>query len=929
MPLPKLPSHGRGLLCGALFIAGASASGAGLSPAARAWFNDSIVAVPANAPAPRPHVVRQVLSAEELAAPLDFFVSLRMRDFQGLEGRIQAGQTVPQAEMEARYLPLAADYERVASWLASEGFTLTLRDRNHTNVFARASVARISSALGAGFARVATRDGEFTSAVTAPSLPGALSAPVLSINGLQPHLRARHPRHGAAPAAGLGSPNGAPTPLDIAYAYNVPSNLTGAGQTIAIICDVTPLSSDLTQFWSICGISQSLSNFTVVNVGSGSPATGDQLESTMDVEWASSIAPAAKIRFYAIPNFAYATIVTAAAQILNDLPQNPAMLQVSISLCGPEDYAGTLPTLRSFSQTYAQLAAAGVTVLICSGDGGSNPDSDASVIGYGTSNPLSVEYPASDSNVTAVGGTTLSFNANWTPSGETTWFTTNPPGLTGTAGTGGGTSAVFLRPSWQVGTGVPSGTYRCVPDVAAQANSGFEMLNGQQYTVWGTSLATPIWAGVTALANQSRAILGIGPVGVLARQLYPMIGSKALNDITTGGNGAYSAGVGYDLCTGVGSPNVANLITLLDRVIAVTALPAGTVNAGSAVTMGVSALGGTTYQWQLNGGNIPGATGSSYSIPEAGAADNGAYAVVITSALGSLAYDVGSLATVSDARIINLSARADVQTGGNILIAGFVVSGSGQKSVLIRGIGPALGGFGVPGALAAPVLTLYNSASVAVATNTAWGGGTQLTGAMSRLGAFALPAASLDTALLQSFGTGPYTAQVAGSGNSTGVALAELYDADTGIPTARLINISARADVQTGANSLIAGFVIGAGPTNADETVLIRGIGPALSAFGVPGALTSPVLTLFDSQGAVIATSTGWSSNPVPGASPVKAGIEMSTAATLSAVGAFSLASGSADAAMTVTLPPGNYTAQVSGSGSSMGVGLVEVYEVR
>jgi hypothetical protein len=336
-----------------------------------------------------------------------------------------------------------------------------------------------------------------------------------------------------------------------------------------------------------------------------------------------------------------------------------------------------------------------------------------------------------------------------------------------------------------------------------------------------------------------------------------------------------------------------------------------------------------TYQWQLDGVDIPGATASTYSIAEAGAADNGIYKAVVTSSLGTFTYGVGSLTTVSDARIINLSSRAEVQTGSNILIAGFVVSGTGQKSVLVRGIGPALAQFSVSGFLAAPVLTLYNASSGALATNSAWGGGATLADAMAAVGAFPLAPDSLDAALLESIPVGSYTAQVAGAGNSSGVALAELYDADPGTPATRLINISARADVQSGGNILIAGFVVVAGPSGADETVLIRGIGPALLTFNVPGVLASPVLTLLDSSGAVIASNQGWTSNSSLGPSSAKAGVETATAATMAKVGAFALASGSADSAMTVTLPPGSYTAQVAGTGAATGVGLVEVYEVK
>jgi hypothetical protein len=125
-------------------------------------------------------------TAAELAAPMRFSVSLRMRDFAGLEARIAAGEQVPQAEMEALYLPMRSDYDRVAAWLAAQGFTPTLPDRQHTTVFVKGSASAISRAFGVQFARVAVTDGEYTSAVTEPAIPADLAPAVLSVNGLQP-----------------------------------------------------------------------------------------------------------------------------------------------------------------------------------------------------------------------------------------------------------------------------------------------------------------------------------------------------------------------------------------------------------------------------------------------------------------------------------------------------------------------------------------------------------------------------------------------------------------------------------------------------------------------------------------------------------------------------------------------------------------------
>jgi hypothetical protein len=265
------------------------------------------------------------------------------------------------------------------------------------------------------------------------------------------------------------------------------------------------------------------------------------------------------------------------------------------------------------------------------------------------------------------------------------------------------------------------------------------------------------------------------------------------------------------------------------------------------------------------------------------------------------------------ARIINLSVRTQVGTGANSLLVGLGLSGAGSKQMLIRGIGPTLTAFNVPGVLAAPSLTLFNSAGATLDTNTTWGGSTTLSNAFSSVGAFALPAASADTALFKSLTSGTtYTAQISGINNTTGIALAEFYDADGGSPATRLTNVSARASVGTGPNVLIAGFVIGGTGT---ETLLIRGIGPTLTKFSVPGALNAPRLTLYDSTGAQINANAGW-------------GGATTLSVAFTKVGAFALDLGSADTALLVSLPPGSYSAQLSSADGSTGVGLIEVYEI-
>jgi hypothetical protein len=264
--------------------------------------------------------------------------------------------------------------------------------------------------------------------------------------------------------------------------------------------------------------------------------------------------------------------------------------------------------------------------------------------------------------------------------------------------------------------------------------------------------------------------------------------------------------------------------------------------------------------------------------------------------------------------MVNLSVRTTAGAEANTLIVGFVVNGTGSRSLLLRAVGPTLAGFGVGGALADPRLTAFAGEAV-LATNDNWGtaanAATVATTAAS-VGAFALPAGSLDAALLATFSPGGYTAQVSGAGGATGVALMEAYDAGGG-PGARLANVSARSGVTAGAGVLIAGFVVNQG----SRAVLVRGVGPALEVFGVPGTLANPQLRVF--QGSqLVAENNDWST----------AGDAALMAVAAQRVGAFALPAGSRDAVLRLTLPPGAYTAQVSGVGGTAGVALVEVYEV-
>jgi hypothetical protein len=276
-------------------------------------------------------------------------------------------------------------------------------------------------------------------------------------------------------------------------------------------------------------------------------------------------------------------------------------------------------------------------------------------------------------------------------------------------------------------------------------------------------------------------------------------------------------------------------------------------------------------------------------------------------------------------RFINFSIRSSVGTGTGTLIVGFVTGGigtSGTKPLLLRAVGPALARFDISNFVADPVANLYSGTAL-VASNDNWTGNAQVATAAVQAGAFPLPdTASRDAAFINTRAAGPHSLQVTGvpstgSGQAGGVVLAEIYDATpaTGFTAAtpRLINVSARALVGPGNDILIAGFVIGG---STERTVLIRGVGPALSTFAVTGALADPKLQVFrGGSETVIASNEDWGGGSV-----------LATAFTK--VAAFTLPPTSRDAALLTKLSPGTYTVRVYGPPGATGVALIDIYEL-
>ena len=265
-------------------------------------------------------------------------------------------------------------------------------------------------------------------------------------------------------------------------------------------------------------------------------------------------------------------------------------------------------------------------------------------------------------------------------------------------------------------------------------------------------------------------------------------------------------------------------------------------------------------------------------------------------------------------RLANLSVRTQAGTGDQTLITGFALGGAGTKPLLVRAVGPTLSAFGLADTLPDPFVEIAPLNAAKVTENNNWSGTATLKNAFASVGAFPLATdTSLDAALVFAPGAGAYTAKISDTASRPGLALVEIYDTGT-TNTPKLTNVSARTQVGIDADALIVGFVVSG---NVPKKFLIRAVGPTLGAFGVGGTLVDPLLDVRPlGSETIVATNDDWR-----GTAALKA--------AFTSVGAFALATDtSRDAALAIELPPGAYTATVSGKARTTGVALVEVYEL-
>ncbi len=256
-----------------------------------------------------------------------------------------------------------------------------------------------------------------------------------------------------------------------------------------------------------------------------------------------------------------------------------------------------------------------------------------------------------------------------------------------------------------------------------------------------------------------------------------------------------------------------------------------------------------------------------------------------------------------NAQILQISTRAQVGTGDDVLIGGFIIQGTAPKKVIVRAIGPSLGAFGVAGALQNPMLELHDGTGAVIATSDDW----QETQEQEIIDTGLAPTDSLESAVVADLAPGSYTAIVSGSAGGTGVGLVEVYDleADSG----KLANISTRAKIGLGDDVMIGGFII-QGPQSQKN--VIRAVGPSLTTAGVPGAIANPLLELYNSNGGLLQMNDDFNRNRDAG--------------TIRGYG-LGLVNGF-EAGLFFEGAPGSFTAIMRGENGATGIGLVEIYGV-
>jgi kumamolisin len=464
----------------------------------------------------------------------------------------EGGALMSRAEFAAKHGADSGAIEKVKQFAKDNNLKVGEVSAERRTVKLEGSAADMARAFEVQLGRYQHEGHQYRARTGVIRLPSDLAPSVEAVLGLddrpqaKPHFRVRKAGSRVASAAtGVSY-----TPRQVAQIYQFPLDADGAGQTVGIIeLGGGYKPADLKNYFSSLGVNQPAVISVSVDKGTNSPTNPNSAdgEVLLDIEVVGAVAPGAKIAVYFAPNTSQG-FQDALTTAIHDSSNKPSVISIS---WGSAESTWSAQAMTAFDSAAQDAASLGVTICAASGDNGSSDG-----VNDGANH---VDFPASSPYILACGGTSLK-SANGAIQSETVWN----GGAQGGAG-GGGFSTQFPQPAWQAKAKIvaPSGGGRGVPDVSGDADpaTGYSVLvDGESMVIGGTSAVAPLWSGLIALLNEK---LG-KPLGLLQPTLYGLPkSSDAFHDITSGSNGAFSAGPGWDAASGLGTPSGENLLQAL------------------------------------------------------------------------------------------------------------------------------------------------------------------------------------------------------------------------------------------------------------------------------------------------------------------------------------------------------------------------------
>ena len=523
------------------------------------------------------------------------------------------GKYLTPVEFGERFGPPNAIFQQTTSWLKDQGFTIDYLSPSMMMIAANASLPIVQTSFNVQISTYTYNGIGFFANNNDPSVPSQLAPYIVAIGGLNDYPLSFPLSHSTLRPEADSQPSGV-VPDYVRNRYEVSTLISnhfdGTGQTVGIAAQGNARLDDVNQFLNHFGYT--VPSITPIQVIQNSPPPTDDanaVEATLDVEWAAAMSPGASFKVYMLPT-SYDR-----KYLFQKIADDNAVNMFSYSW-GENEYLDTKASLATQISSLLQNFVEGISVFPASGDCGSYNESHDLFGNPICGSTLTVTYPASDLSVTAVGGTNLTGSPG---SGfqETAWRLPDAGGF----GTGGGKSILFSRPDYQSGT--VTDQMRGIPDVAAVANHLFLYYSGSTSAAggactnsacwrngwWGTSFAAPIWNGIYADIASSVAAGRLLINSRLPQSNYVLYNlgrldySSAFYDVTSGSNGAYNAGTGWDYTTGWGTPKAYDLAQAFLRDLPqpqITSISVpSSITYGQSITITVQAsnIGGTA-NWQ-------------------------------------------------------------------------------------------------------------------------------------------------------------------------------------------------------------------------------------------------------------------------------------------------------------------------------------------